>query len=240
MERNAAARVLIAAGNDPRLAAWVSVLHEYNLSPDADVSTLDHWQAYEELFVHDLISANQYDQAGIRKELAGYRPSSYEVNDVLASLANHDPQEAFVTKVRSLAHRENPSGLSRFDDDLSFDTPQHSLSSFEHEPAPMLSRGPQRQPMPYEDEFGAFEAPRPAPQIPQRHSSGIDEIVETMTCLRRGCNSSVQLKTQHANTDDIPHDTSVATLHEYIVAGTCQRCGAEYMTSVDLVVRAGR
>lgn len=235
MDQSTAARCLIASQDDPRLAAWVFLINEFKLPPEADVAAGDHWQAYEGLFNHGLVSAAQYDRDGAYGELVGYRPAPGDVQSALANLAilsTYELQENAMDKDRALARVSTPQGLSRLDDDdddLSLG-PRRSdvdeLDLFEDRPRPRAVQAPEPR---YEMKHEDFR------HLPRGYADS--DIVESMTCLRRGCGAEVPLEVVHQDSDASLSGMPTATIHEYIVKGSCSHCGAEYTNGIDIVIR---
>lgn len=97
MTKIEALRLLIAASDDPVLAAWAAVIHEHKMPPDCDVSPYDYLEAYQTFFSHGLITSVQYDNTDTsRIFFSGRRPPAREVQRVLDNLRilpEHQPLE---------------------------------------------------------------------------------------------------------------------------------------------------
>lgn len=132
MNSGAALRFLVAARDDPKLAAWAAVLHEYKLPIDTDVAPGDHWESFEALFVHDAIEVGLFNDVTY-KELVGYRPCPAALQETLENLRilPEGAQGDFMTRV----NRDNALALRQQDelaipdtqyDDLALPEPQYN------------------------------------------------------------------------------------------------------------------
>lgn len=104
MNKTQALRLLVAAHDDPVLAAWAAVIDEYKASPECDVSPYEHWEAYQEFFSHGLITSTQYDGTDARRVFfSGRKPPAGEIQRVLNNLKflpERQPQEPPVSKTK--------------------------------------------------------------------------------------------------------------------------------------------
>jgi hypothetical protein len=87
MNKVEALRLLVAAQDDPVVAAWASVVHEHRMPPESDVSPYDHLNAFQEIYGHGLITAYQYNETDTRRIFfSGRRPMTDQIQRVLDNL----------------------------------------------------------------------------------------------------------------------------------------------------------
>lgn len=111
MNLTEAMRLLIAAQDDPVLAAWAAVVHEYRMAPMCDVSPYDHLAAFQELFSHGLITPHQYNLTDTRRIFfSGRRPSATEVQRVLDNLRRLPEPPAMEPSMAKSKFPSNPFG----------------------------------------------------------------------------------------------------------------------------------
>jgi hypothetical protein len=84
MDRPQARLYLAAAGGDPFLAAWVSVLDRHHMHHRTDVAPYDWEDAFEELFNLELVSDEQFNAIDYKRV---FRRRTPPVNDVEAALS---------------------------------------------------------------------------------------------------------------------------------------------------------
>lgn len=127
MSRDDLREILHDSGQDAVLASWVMVLDSYSAGAHCDVPPYEHWEALQELFLSNLLSASQFDAINVKQEFfSGRRPHRIDIQNVLDSIelrrepnitekymSKADmPIEAF-TNTSSLIKRESHSELSR-------------------------------------------------------------------------------------------------------------------------------
>lgn len=117
MNKAIAWRFIVAARDDPVLAAWASVCDGYCPAVAADISPYDAWDAYQYLFNYGFVSAAQFDRTDIKKRFFSGHPSTYEIQEVLERARflcpEHEP-----TPMETAMANENPF----FSDDTSIAT----------------------------------------------------------------------------------------------------------------------
>lgn len=88
MDLGRAMECIQAARGDAIVAAWISILDEYNLPPHATVAPEDFWGTYEQFYCNDLIDADEFyhNEAAekIRSGRRTIRPN--KVHDALGRL----------------------------------------------------------------------------------------------------------------------------------------------------------
>ena len=108
MNQTVALQLMAAANDDPVLASWAAVVHQYNMSSSCDVSPYEHWEAYQELFAYGLISAGQYNNTdATRVFFSGRRLPWGEIQrvlDVIRDGLGSTPMEPHVSKTRLSAN----------------------------------------------------------------------------------------------------------------------------------------
>jgi hypothetical protein len=110
-------RFLVAAQDDPVLAAWASVCDGHCPAVASDISPYDAWDAFGYLFNHGLVSGPDYDNTDTKKVFFSGSPPISEIQGVLerARFLPEDLQEkeqpmsdnSFFQKKNSLAPRGN-------------------------------------------------------------------------------------------------------------------------------------
>jgi len=118
-------RFIVAAQDDPVLAAWASVCDGHCPAMASDISPYDAWDAYQYLFNHGFVSSADFDRTDINKQFFNNPPEPYEIREVLdrAKLISPDfkPGERpppmsdnpFFQKGNSIARKaEQPNGLA--------------------------------------------------------------------------------------------------------------------------------
>jgi len=87
MNEASACRLLVAAGDDPVLAAWVSVIHENRMPAHTEVTPYDHLEAFQSLFAYGYLSSREYNSVNEKKTFfSGRTPLSSDVQGVLDNL----------------------------------------------------------------------------------------------------------------------------------------------------------
>lgn len=87
MTPSAALRILIAAGDDPVLAAWASVVHEHRMPANTEVAPYDHLEAFQSIYSYGFIGSCEYNQVDEKKAFfSGNTPASSDVQTVLNNL----------------------------------------------------------------------------------------------------------------------------------------------------------
>lgn len=121
MNSAAAWRFVVASQDDPVLAAWVSVCHEYQVASAAEISPFDAWDAFEELLNHGIVSPVEYDETNTKKIFFSGHPDESNIQGVLERLRflcpEHDAMEIektmsedpFFSKSSALSHRPKAS-----------------------------------------------------------------------------------------------------------------------------------
>jgi hypothetical protein len=104
MNKIDALRILVAAQDDPVLAAWAAVAHEHKVSPMTDISPYEYWEAYQAFFAHGLITSAQFDGIDAKQVFfSGRRPPVQDIMRVLSNLRilpEHHHQEPPMSKTR--------------------------------------------------------------------------------------------------------------------------------------------
>lgn len=104
MTKTQALRLLVAAHDDPVLAAWASVVHEYKMPASCDVSPYEHWEAFQEFFSYGLITSVQYNSTDTKRIFfSGHKPPAIEVQrvlDALRILPDYQPLEPPMSKTK--------------------------------------------------------------------------------------------------------------------------------------------
>lgn len=80
-------RFLVAAEDDPVLASWAKVAHDYKVGSHVDVPPDEHWEAYQELFMEGLVSPELFDSVDVKKTFfSGKIPPQGDVYGVLSRI----------------------------------------------------------------------------------------------------------------------------------------------------------
>jgi hypothetical protein len=247
-------RLLTAANEDPVLASWAAVIHQYGASANSDVSPYEHWEAFQELFSYGLITSHQYDNTDAsRVFFSGRRPPWGEIQrvlDVLRACPGATPTEPQVSKNRL---SDNPFDLgpstaieprSRGDNALAgrrgHELPERQttgLDMFSNEPAALRGRsdgGPMDAPFALGgDQFSSRgRLPCTSTETSVAKFEG-SEIRLRLECHNPGCNGEqVNLgvdNSQVIGPDEIPGGQ--VSLIDAIFCGTCKRCNTQYHCS---------
>lgn len=184
MRQAAARRLLIAAKDDPVLAAWAYVIHEHKAQAAADVSPYEAWEAFQHLFDVGVISTRDYNH----NEGSFFRsvPSPGEIESTLMNLrilpepdaleeAMKGPLFGKPQQSKALTKREVPTTLT-----------QHVPLQAPPSPAP-LGRPATLQPL----SIQGAKAPLPAlgGSALRCRSDGSIQLEPEMKCPRLGCDA---------------------------------------------------
>jgi hypothetical protein len=128
MNISTAWRFMVAARDNPVLAAWASVCDGFCPAVASDISPYDAWDAYQYLFNHGFVSAAQFDNTDVKLLFFSGHPSTCEIQEVLERsrflCPEHEPtptekpmanENPFFSNSNALATRGKPksgNGLS--------------------------------------------------------------------------------------------------------------------------------
>lgn len=125
MNKQQALRLIVAAQDDPIVAAWVGVLDEHKLSPDAEVSPYEAWDTFQELHRHGYVSDSSLNTSSLKRAFFGrQRPNPGRLHQAfyhLKILPTEGIPEVYVkksdnpfaqTEGRFLERREPRGGLA--------------------------------------------------------------------------------------------------------------------------------
>jgi hypothetical protein len=121
MRRRELERFLVAAQDDPVLAAWAKVVHEYRAGSHSEVSPYEHYEAFQDFYSYGLLSPVQFDGTDVKRVFfSGHRPDQGDVQSVLDNIhllcPEHDLPEEPMTRAKAKAPTEafsSPSALTR-------------------------------------------------------------------------------------------------------------------------------
>lgn len=233
MNRQQAVRYLVAAGDNPKLAAWISILNEHKLGTDADISPSDHWEAYEGFYNHGLVSSRDYNEADVRREfLQSPRPNSFDVQQALDNWkilnAQDLPGENTMTKV----YRDAPSALVPRRQQDSFDS--LTLAPMQQDERSLSFPAPEPTPMALEPAMPPQIAPSMGPAIPLGMGEPLDRpkrlpgqelsFEPLITC--GFCKTTFMGEVSEGDEAD-EQKLRDAVLVFYMYHGTCPQCGHE-------------
>jgi hypothetical protein len=146
MNEHEARQLMIAADDDPMLAAWAAVSFEHGVVCVSDTSPYEAWEAFQGLYNHDLISSDDYNQG--EHLFFNKIPRTEDIQDVLSRIDPHQYSKEptmsnnnfnpFATD-NSIARRTEPKGNSQIQSRSSkaLDNPFASSA-----PAPAIARRP--------------------------------------------------------------------------------------------------
>ena len=114
MNKAVALQYLIAARDNPFVAAWISIIDTFKVVADADVTREDWFEAFQCLWNLDLVPEERFRQIDIdRTFFSKRRPSSLEIQDALVNLkllrAMSTPEES--DPVKHMQIFEKPHAL---------------------------------------------------------------------------------------------------------------------------------
>lgn len=245
MNKSQALRLLIAAQDDPVVAAWASVVHEYKMAASADVSPYEHWEAFEQFFSHGLISLAQYDGVDSKRVFfSGRRPPEGEVQSCLNNLkllgSEHDRVEVPVSKTKLTANPfsenaistrgSNGSGMERTHQGAALPAMRSggSLNPF--------ASGPSELPFASRPSLGenAFAQRSEKIGLPCVAPTDRTSVNPEMYC----CGTQLNMTNEGGQTigpDDLPGGQ--VNIVEAIFYGQCSRCSAVWHCSVGQTVQ---
>lgn len=261
MNRRDADLLFVAAADDPVLAAWASVVHEYRMPAACDVSPHDHWAAYQELYTYGLISPTQYDETNVKREFfSGCRPSVADVQSTLNNmkiLRSHDlPMEEPMSKAKPpTAAFANPAALATRDAPPSGLTqiPPRPGVTGRQPPSSITAFQPQREVLPAAPASApirAFGEPQQPAGLPCTTSGRATEGIDSGLSCDLICNGprtaphqpqSLQLIDdggEFIDQKDMPNGEEFSLL-EYVFHAECPLCGSIYHTSVGQPIARG-
>jgi hypothetical protein len=98
MNRGEAELFLVAARDNPFVAAWISVLDEYKAPPNCQIAPQDWWDAYQEFFNLGLILETDFRSIDVTRTFFGKMwPTNLQIQDALCQLrtlrAMHETKE---------------------------------------------------------------------------------------------------------------------------------------------------
>ena len=239
----------MAARDDPVLAAWAKVVHEYRAGAHVEVSPYEHWAAFQEFFCCGLLSPIEFDNTDVKQVFfSGRRPQTADVQSVLDNLKllcpEHDlpleepmskakaPTNAFSNSSAIATRSAGPSGLAAAPN-------RHELRS-RRSPNDLAAFKPEREVMPAPRQppavaaFGG-EAPRPMAAPPtaavdSRMYVGDLELNGHIVC----CGHPLQIIDDGGDIippEDMPQGEDFSLL-EYMFHCECPNCGSQYHCTV--------
>jgi len=108
MRQAQAQRILVAAQDNAVLAAWASVVYDFNLPSTVEVSPYDAWEAYQELFDKGLVSSDAFDRTDVKQRFFTKQPDPHEIQEVLDKLPLLNAEEPQMPKMPA-----NPFALTK-------------------------------------------------------------------------------------------------------------------------------
>ncbi len=251
MNKSDALRIFIAAQDDPVLASWAAVAHEYKLTPLCDVSPYEYWEAFQEFFSHGLVTPAQYDGIDARQVFfSGRRPPAQDVQRVLDNLHKLPerqfqepsmtktklPENPFASNGTSLVPKEG-NGLANGHRN------GHALPARQASPG-LNPFSTQHEALPREKSHIPMEAFGSGTALPCRDSGRPDkqalremgEVQLQVWC----CGEELEMEVadmQADGPDSIPGGQ--LTVIDRVLHGTCKRCNREHHHSVGEVSHHG-
>lgn len=238
MKKNDALRFMIAARDNPALAAWAWVIHEYRANAASDVPPHEHWEAYCEFYNHGFVPPFEFNCS----DLEGCRPPPSAVQDVLDNLKTlppitEDPMskakppiEAFSSST-AVAPRQQSEHLS---------SPRRMSVGDRSNPGELTAFKPQNESLPPSKRHSTLQAfqaqpsarealPCTNPDLDAKTYRGDMDINCEMKC----CGHELQLIDDGGDIlgpEAVPEGEFA--LAEYMFHAECQFCGAMYHCSV--------
>jgi hypothetical protein len=242
-------RFLVAARDDPVLAAWTKVVHEYRAEAHAEVSPYEHWEAFQEFFCCGLLSPIEFDSTDVKQTFfSGRNPRPADVQCVLDNLKllcpEHDlpleepmsrakpPTSAFSNQSAIATRSAGPTGLAaapskhelrsrRSGGDLAAFQPRREVMAEPRSPA-MVS--------PFGDESPRPMAAPPPTTLDSKMYVGDMELNGHIVC----CGHPLQMVDDGGDIippEDMPQGEDFSLL-EYMFHCECPNCGSIYHCTV--------
>lgn len=255
MNTTTAWRFMVAACDDPVLASWASVCHEYHLVSATEISPYEAWEAYQDLFNHGIVTPAEYDAADVKKTFFSGHPETADIQDVLERIKflcpGHEPTNTEISMSSKSSFFQNANSIATRDK-----APSRGLPAPQR-PEPLGGAfAPKREafepkrevmPQPKRDLGGGLEAfarlsesPRSksglACQDPTPMGSGVlvggRSYLPDIRCGRQGCGAQIQMN--ELGTEILPEDgdPSTASLLVAVFEGKCHSCGIVHHCSV--------
>lgn len=237
---------LVAAGDDPVLAAWAKVIHEYKVGPECEVPPYEHWQTFQEFFSEGLLSPVEYDSADIKRLFfSGHRPEQGMVQGVLNNVKLLPCHNDFSTE-KSMSQAKPP--MSPF---------SNSAAIAKSSPSPSeLAKGPSRHELRSGRSSQGLSAFQPNRETAIRPAPQVDAFAKPEAPAALACTTNVDSKLYMGNfeingnivccgrplqpiedggdiipPDELPHGDDFA-MHEYMFHCECPTCESIYHCTV--------
>lgn len=246
-----ARRFMLAAKDDAILAAWTSVFHEHRMITAFQASPYEAWDAYQDLYNYDLVTAEEFNCASWRSFSSSQPPIS-EIQNALDNLEFLCPEQHL--KEIAMKNNTNP-----------FATTENSLATREERkpsPAPLAGRqaGALSNPFAASNEIAA--PPRRGGELGLGAFGGAPStpIATGLACQSPAEMPAVECdgpemwcsgpfgaphpRTQILLVEDKPHGMDgepeiSGELLMTIFSGTCESCGLIYHTSASRMADPG-
>lgn len=245
MRRRELERFLVAAQDDPVLAAWAKVIHDYRANSHTDVLPYEHWDAFQEFFSCGLLTPVEFDNTDIKRVFfSGQRPNQGDVQGVLDNIKllcpEHDPPEEPMSRAKAptsafsnesaIVRRETgPQALAR--------GPSRNELRSQRSPSELVAFQPTREVLPQvraASGLPAFEE-QPSSDLPCRDVDskmyvGDMELNGHVIC----CGHSLKPIDDGGDIippEDMPHGEEFSLL-EYLFHCECANCGSIYHVTV--------
>lgn len=234
--------MLIAAADDPILAAWASVIHEHRMPANSEVSPYDHLEAFQNIFTYGFISSCEYNDVDEKKEFfSGKIPRSSDVQTVLHNLKLiPEMKENMSTPKTTINAFKNQSAIATVKPNMGLaGRDQRGIGQGRAVPAGIQAFSPNREALPPNKQprqISAFEgspvmqsAPRQGLQCASPDpmmSTGLQPKVEC-------CGYQIELTDEGGDMygdDVLPDDENPFV--EFTFHGTCNLCDARYHFAV--------
>lgn len=233
---------MIAANDDPVLAAWAAVSLEHGVVCVSDTSPHDVWEAYQVLYNYDCISPEAYNES--EHLLFSKTPMTGAVQEVLSrvnshqyskenQMSNNDSFNPFATN-NSIARRPEPRGNSQ----IQSRSRQALDNPFATEaPAAAIEARPREGEL-SGDFFGQPKSGLPCHDMQPNNSTATSIDGQTYTPDVRCCQVPVSMtEVERVGSDGGSNIGSQLTLA--VFEGVCRECGFIHHNSVGRMADPG-
>jgi len=189
MNESEAWQLMLAAEHNPVLASWAAVSLEHGVVRVSDISSMDAWAAYQELYNLDLVSSHDYNNES--EHFFSKTPTTAEVQGVLSAIlpvgsehhykemnmSTNNDLDPFAPTNNAIARRSTPSNgqlqtrASQAADPFAIAPTQQSRHRDDDRALDMFAPSPGGLPC-HDVDPGSRENPHPPEQI---QMTGIEE-----------------------------------------------------------------
>lgn len=240
MKAAIALRMLIAAGDDPILAAWASVIYEHRMPANSEVSPYDHLEAFQSIFTYGFISSCEYNDVDEKKTFfSGRTPRSSDVETVLTNLKLIPGMEESMSDPKTINAFKDKSALTTLkpNRELAGREPR-GLGQRKQVPAGIQAFSPTREVFPQSRQPQQIEAFKGNTELQKGPSYPLgctspDPMMSTgLTPEVKCCGYQIELTDEGGDMYDEQLENDENPFVEFTFHGTCSHCDSRYHFAV--------